>query len=54
LIYVDTSALLKLVKDDEAEGPSLRAYIAELAEPQLISSTLLAVRGPSRHPASAP
>jgi predicted nucleic acid-binding protein len=43
LIYVDTSALLKLVKNDEAEGPSLRAYIAELAEPQLVSSTLLAV-----------
>jgi predicted nucleic acid-binding protein len=43
LIYVDTSALLKLVKDDEPEGPSLRAYIAELAEPQLVSSALLAV-----------
>jgi uncharacterized protein with PIN domain len=27
LIYVDTSALLKLVKDDETERPSLRAYL---------------------------
>jgi uncharacterized protein len=43
LIYVDTSALLKLVKDDEAEGPSLRAYIAGTAGPQLVSSALLAV-----------
>jgi predicted nucleic acid-binding protein len=43
LIYVDTSALLKLVKDDEAEGPSLRAYLVAETEPQLVSSTLLAV-----------
>jgi uncharacterized protein len=43
LIYVDTSALLKLVKDDEAEGPPLRAYLAAEPEPQLVSSALLAV-----------
>lgn len=43
MIYVDTSALLKLVKDDEAEGPSLRAYLAAETEPQLVSSALLAV-----------
>jgi predicted nucleic acid-binding protein len=43
LIYVDTSALLKLVKDDEAEGPSLRAYLAGETEPRLVSSALLAV-----------
>jgi uncharacterized protein len=43
LIYLDTSALLKLVKDDEAEGPALRYHLAGAAEPQLVSSTLLAV-----------
>jgi predicted nucleic acid-binding protein len=43
LIYVDTSALLKLVKDDEAEGPALRAYLERTAEPELVSSALLAV-----------
>jgi uncharacterized protein len=43
LIYVDTSALLKLVRDDEAEGPSLRAYLAERADPRLVSSALVAV-----------
>jgi uncharacterized protein len=43
LIYVDTSALLKLVKDDEAEATALRAYIEETAEPQLVSSALLVV-----------
>jgi uncharacterized protein len=43
LIYVDTSALLKLVKDDEIEGPALRAYLAGEAEPKLVSSALLAV-----------
>jgi uncharacterized protein len=43
LIYVDTSALLKLVKDDEVEGPALRAYLAEETEPRLVSSALLAV-----------
>jgi predicted nucleic acid-binding protein len=43
LIYVDTSALLKLVKDDEAEAPALRAYLEGTAEPQLVSSALLAV-----------
>jgi len=43
LIYVDTSALLKLVKDDEPEGPSLRTYLAEATNPRLVSSALLAV-----------
>lgn len=43
MIYVDTSALLKLVKDDEAEGPSLRAYLTAQTEPQLVSSALLVV-----------
>jgi uncharacterized protein len=43
LIYVDTSALLKLVKADEDEGPALRAYLADATEPRLVSSTLLAV-----------
>jgi uncharacterized protein len=43
LIYVDTSALLKLVKDDEAEGPALRAYLEAAAEPRLVSSALLVV-----------
>ena len=43
MIYLDTSALLKLVKDDEAEGPALRAYLAAEAEPRLVSSALLAV-----------
>ena len=43
MIYVDTSALLKLVKDDEAEATALRTYIEETTEPQLVSSALLVV-----------
>ncbi|MHA6619732.1 type II toxin-antitoxin system VapC family toxin [Pseudonocardia sp. DLS-67] len=43
MIYLDTSALLKLVKDDEAEGPTLRAHLERTAEAGLVSSTLLAV-----------
>jgi uncharacterized protein len=43
LIYLDTSALLKLVKDDEAEGPALRAHLEGTVERGLVSSTLLAV-----------
>lgn len=43
MIYVDTSALLKLLKDDEAEGPALRAHLEATAEPRLVSSTLLTV-----------
>lgn len=43
MIYLDTSALLKLVKDDEIEGPALRAYLEGTTEPQLVSSALLAV-----------
>jgi predicted nucleic acid-binding protein len=43
LIYMDTSALLKLVKDDEPEGPALRTHLEGMVEPRLVSSTLLAV-----------
>jgi uncharacterized protein len=43
LIYVDTSALLKIAKDDETEGPALRAYLADATEPRMVSSALLAV-----------
>jgi uncharacterized protein len=43
LIYVDTSAFFKLVKDDEVEGPAVRAYLRAASAPQLISSTLLAI-----------
>lgn len=43
MIYVDTSALLKLVKTDEAEAPAMRAYLRSFGIPQLVSSTLLAV-----------
>jgi len=46
LIYVDISALLKLVENDEAEGPALRAYLEAIAEPRLVSSSLLAVEAP--------
>ncbi len=43
MIYVDTSALLKLVKDDEAEGPALRDHIRTFGEPGFVSSKLLTV-----------
>jgi uncharacterized protein len=43
LIYVDTSALLKLVKREETGGPALGAYLASFSRPKLVSSTLLAV-----------
>lgn len=43
MIYVDTSALLKLVKDDEAEGPALDAYLRAATALQLVSSRLLTV-----------
>jgi uncharacterized protein len=44
LIYLDTSALLKLIKDDEREGPALRAYLRTATSgPRLVSSTLLTV-----------
>ena len=33
MIYMGTSALLKLVKDDEAVGPALWAFVAEAREP---------------------
>jgi predicted nucleic acid-binding protein len=42
LIYVDTSALLKLVKDDEPEANALRHFVDQ-ADPELVSSALLAV-----------
>jgi predicted nucleic acid-binding protein len=42
LIYIDTSALLKLVKLDEIESAALRAYLAGDGI-ELISSALLAV-----------
>ena len=42
MIYIDTSALLKLVKDDEIESPALQRFLAgdDIA---LISSALVAV-----------
>ncbi|GAA5126340.1 type II toxin-antitoxin system VapC family toxin [Pseudonocardia adelaidensis] len=43
MIYLDTSALLKLVEDDEAEGPALRAHLEGKAGVGLVSSALLAV-----------
>lgn len=43
MIYVDTSAFFKLVKDDEAEGPAMRAYLRAAPSSKLVSSTLLAV-----------
>jgi uncharacterized protein len=43
LIYIDTSALLKLVKDDEPEGPALRTYLREQSSEQLVSSALISV-----------
>ena len=43
MIYVDTSALLKLVQDDESEGPALRTYLVGATYPLLVSSSLIAV-----------
>jgi uncharacterized protein len=43
LIYIDTSALLKLVKTDEAEGPAVRDYMTGSGDSRLVSSALLAV-----------
>jgi len=43
LIYIDTSALLKLIKTDEAEGPAVRDYMAESGDSRLVSSALLSV-----------
>ncbi len=42
MIYVDTSALLKLIKDDEPEGAALERYLDE-TDPGLVSSALVAV-----------
>lgn len=42
MIYVDTSALLKLLKDDEPEAAAMRQFMDE-TDPDLISSALLAV-----------
>jgi uncharacterized protein len=46
LIYVDTSALLKLVRD-EAESRALRGYLAADGTPGLVSSALIAIE--ARH-----
>lgn len=44
MIYVDTSAFLKLVKDDEPEGPALRDFLrSTVGPPELVSSVLLRV-----------
>ncbi|OZM83988.1 type II toxin-antitoxin system VapC family toxin [Pseudonocardia sp. MH-G8] len=43
MIYIDTSALLMLVKTDEAEGPALRDYMTGSGDSRLVSSALLAV-----------
>lgn len=43
MIYIDTSALLKLVKDEEDEAPALRSFLRARSSPQLVSSALLAV-----------
>lgn len=42
MIYVDTSALIKLIKDDEPEGAALEQYLDE-ADADLVSSVLVAV-----------
>lgn len=42
MIYIDTSALLKLVQDDEIEAAALQRYVAE-NDPQFVSSALVAV-----------
>lgn len=58
MIYIDTSALLKLVKNDEPEELALRAYLHGAGRPELVSSTLLAIetrRGVLRNsPAALP
>jgi predicted nucleic acid-binding protein len=43
LIYIDTSALIKLVKDDEPEGPALRAYVRAATDRRFVSSALVTV-----------
>jgi predicted nucleic acid-binding protein len=43
LIYVDTSALLKLINDNEPEGPALRAYVKAASDQQFVSSALISV-----------
>jgi uncharacterized protein len=43
LIYVDTSAFFKLIKDNESEGPALRAYLTEAPSARFVSSTLLTI-----------
>lgn len=42
MIYIDTSALLKLVRLDEPEAPAISAYVDEF-NPELVSSALLAI-----------
>lgn len=43
MIYLDTSAFFKLVKDNEPEGPAMRAFLTATAAPRLVSSTLLRI-----------
>jgi predicted nucleic acid-binding protein len=43
LIYVDTSALIKLIKDDEPEGPALRAFVRTATDRRFVSSALVMV-----------
>jgi uncharacterized protein len=44
LIYLDTSAFLKLVRDEERESAAMHAYLSSTGKrPALVSSTLLAI-----------
>lgn len=43
MIYIDTSAFLKLITEEEAEAAALRGYLDDLGTPQFVSSTLLTV-----------
>jgi uncharacterized protein len=43
MIYLDTSAFFKLVKDDEVEGPAIRTYLRDTPSPHLVSSTLITI-----------
>jgi uncharacterized protein len=43
LIYIDTSALLKLIHDEEAEAAALHEYLASAGDTALVSSGLITV-----------
>ncbi len=43
MIYIDTSALLKLIKQSEPEGPALRDFLRGSRTPRLASSALIGV-----------